>query len=153
MARSNAAGRLLGLAAVLALLGVMLMGCPPEAIEEAPEPPLEDPAEIDAMEDPAEEPDEIAEMETVEVMLVDGEIQMPDTLAAGMYMFDVTNDGELPHNLAIEGQGMEAALDEDLQPGETAMLSVELEAGEYEVYCPVGDHAEQGMQMTLTVTE
>ena len=153
MARSNAAGRLLGLAAVLALLGVMLMGCPPEAIEEAPEPPLEDPAEIDAMEDPAEEPDEMAEMETVEVMLVDGEIQMPDTLAAGMYMFDVTNDGELPHNLAIEGQGMEAALDEDLQPGETAMLSVELEAGEYEVYCPVGDHAEQGMQMTLTVTE
>ncbi len=154
MTRSNAAGRLLGLAAVLALLGVMLMGCPPEAMDD---PPVEDPAEIAAMEEAmdevTDEPEEALEMQTIEVMLVDGEIQMPDTLAAGMYMFDVTNDGELPHNFEIEGQGMEAALDEDLQPGENGMLSVELEAGDYEVYCPVGDHAEQGMQMTLTVTE
>jgi len=96
---------------------------------------------------------EMAQMETVEITLVDGEIQMPETLPAGMYMFDVTNEGELVHNVEIEGQGIETMLDDDLQPGESGMLSVELEAGEYEVYCPVGDHAEQGMQMTLTETE
>ena len=30
-------------------------------------------------------------------------------------------------------------------------LSVDLEAGEYTYYCPVGSHRQQGMEGTLTV--
>ncbi|MFO8079177.1 MAG: cupredoxin domain-containing protein [Armatimonadota bacterium] len=158
MTYSKDAFRILSLIAVLALLGVTLMGCPPvDTEEEVIDVPIEDPAEIaeteGEMSDETEEATDMAEMETVEITLVDGEIQMPDTLSAGMYMFDVTNEGDLVHNVEIEGQGIEAMLDEDLQPGESGTFSAELEPGEYEVYCPVGDHAEQGMQMTLTVTE
>ncbi|MFP4249778.1 MAG: cupredoxin domain-containing protein [Armatimonadota bacterium] len=159
MTQSKDVFRILTLIAVIALLGVTLMGCPPvETEEEVIDVPIEDPAEIAEAEETTddeteEEATDMAEMETVEITLVDGEIQMPDTLSAGMYMFDVTNEGELVHNVEIEGQDIEAMLDEDLQPGESGMLSVELEPGEYEVYCPVGDHAEQGMQMSLTVTE
>jgi uncharacterized cupredoxin-like copper-binding protein len=153
MTHSEDVGRLLSLIAVLTLLGVMLTGCPPDTTEEVAEPPIEDPADVVEMEEGTEEPADMAQMQTVEVTLVDGEIQMPDTVSAGMYLFDVTNEGELVHNLEIEGQGIETMLDEDLQPGESGTLSVELEPGEYDLYCPVGDHAEQGMQMTLTVTE
>jgi hypothetical protein len=84
----------------------------------------------------------------IAVSLVDGEIQMPDTLPAGPVIFEVTNNGTEEHGFEIEGQG---ELENDLQPGETASLEVDLAPGEYYVYCPVGDHASMGMELTLTV--
>lgn len=92
-----------------------------------------------------------AEAQTVDVSLVDGEIQMPTTLAPGAVIFNVTNNGTMEHNFEIEGQGLEAVLPANLQPGESAQLEVELQAGTYEVYCPVDDHAEMGMRLDLTV--
>ena len=35
--------------------------------------------------------------------------------------------------------------------GGSAKLTVELEPGEYKVYCPVGNHEQAGMVGTLTV--
>jgi uncharacterized cupredoxin-like copper-binding protein len=38
-----------------------------------------------------------------------------------------------------------------IEPGGTARVSAKLEPGEYELYCPVGNHADAGMEGTLTV--
>lgn len=87
------------------------------------------------------------------VNLLDGVIEMPATLPAGTYNILVTNSGRFDHNLLIEGDGVEAALDEDIGGGESGTMTVELAPGEYLVTCPVGDHAQHGMSMTLVVTD
>ena len=89
--------------------------------------------------------------QTVDVTLIDGQIQMPTSLAAGRILFNVANSGTMAHSFEIEGEGVSQALASTLQPGETATLDIELQPGTYEVYCPVDDHAEQGMRLELTV--
>lgn len=88
----------------------------------------------------------------VQVSLVDGAIEMPNTLPAGLTTFEVTNNGTNEHNFEIDGQGLEEEFDHDLAPGESMSMQVELVEGEYDVYCPVGRHAEHGMRLTLAVT-
>jgi plastocyanin len=90
--------------------------------------------------------------DTVDISLVDFAIE-PDQVdvAAGPVTFDVANDGEAPHNLEIEGGGVEEVLPEDLQAGQSGTLEVDLQAGTYEMYCPVGNHADMGMVGELTV--
>lgn len=69
----------------------------------------------------------------------------------GTYTFRLLNEGGTLHALEIEGHGVEEATGE-IAAGETVELTVELpEAGEYELYCPVGDHREQGMEGTVVV--
>ena len=70
--------------------------------------------------------------------------------AAGETTFTVSNEGQFPHALEIEGNGIGEGTDE-LAPGESGSVSVDLEPGEYELYCPVGDHRDQGMEGTLVV--
>jgi plastocyanin len=70
--------------------------------------------------------------------------------AAGTYTFHLTNAGEFEHALEIEGQGIEEATD-TIGGGESADVTVDLADGEYEIYCPVGNHREMGMEGTLTV--
>jgi plastocyanin len=90
--------------------------------------------------------------ETVAVTETDFAIDPANpTVQAGTVTFEVTNDGAAPHNLEVEGQGVEAVLDQDLAAGESGTLEVDLEPGTYEWYCPVGDHAAQGMEGELTV--
>ncbi len=69
---------------------------------------------------------------------------------AGEITFELSNDGESPHALEIEGNGVEEESD-TIDPGASTTLTVELDEGTYEVYCPVGDHADRGMVGTLTV--
>jgi plastocyanin len=69
---------------------------------------------------------------------------------AGETTFTVSNEGEFPHALEIEGNGIEEET-EELGPGESGSVTVDLEPGEYELYCPVGDHRERGMVGTLVV--
>ena len=69
----------------------------------------------------------------------------------GSYTFRVVNEGEAVHALEVEGSGGEVETPE-LGPGESADLTVDLsEAGEYEIYCPVGGHRDQGMEGTIMV--
>ena len=91
--------------------------------------------------------------ETVAVSLTDFAIDPQDpTLQAGTVTFDVSNDGEVVHNLEVEGPNGEAVLPEDLQGGESGTLEVDLsEPGTYTWYCPVGDHAAQGMEGEIAV--
>jgi uncharacterized cupredoxin-like copper-binding protein len=69
---------------------------------------------------------------------------------AGETTFTLVNDGKFTHALEIEGQGIEEETDE-IDGGETTELTVDLEPGEYEFYCPVDGHREKGMEGTLVV--
>jgi plastocyanin len=71
--------------------------------------------------------------------------------APGTVTIKVTNDGAIDHALEIDGQGIEEET-ETIKPGESAELTVDLsKSGEYELYCPIGNHREQGMEGTLTL--
>ncbi|HET7327254.1 MAG TPA: cupredoxin domain-containing protein [Nocardioidaceae bacterium] len=75
-------------------------------------------------------------------------ISVPST---GSYTFRVTNDSEIVHALEIEGHGVEAETG-DIEPGGTATFEVILEqAGEYDLYCPIGNHKSMGMDGSLIV--
>jgi plastocyanin len=70
---------------------------------------------------------------------------------SGTYTFHLVNDGEFEHALEIDGHGVEDETDV-IGGGETADVTVELtEEGEYEMYCPVGNHREMGMEGTVIV--
>ncbi len=69
---------------------------------------------------------------------------------AGTVTFTVSNDGEEEHALEVEGNGIEEET-ETIAPGDSGTLTVELEPGEYEFYCPIDGHRDQGMEGTLVV--
>ncbi len=91
--------------------------------------------------------------EVVAVELDELEVRMPSELAAGPTTFRVTNVGGAEHNFEVEGQGIEEVFKENLRPGETKEMRLDLQPGTYEVYCPVGNHEDLGMLLELTVTE
>jgi uncharacterized cupredoxin-like copper-binding protein len=114
-------------AAWLAALTLALVGCGEDDSEEA-QPPSGKPAE------------------TITVTETDFALE-PESVTLdepGTYSFEVVNQGQVAHALEIEGQGVEEET-ETLDPGERATLTVDLAPGAYELYCPVGDHAERGM--------
>jgi plastocyanin len=71
------------------------------------------------------------------------------TAAAGEVTIELVNDSGVPHNVEVEGNGVEE-VSETITEGTTS-LTVTLEAGEYEFYCAVPGHREGGMEGTLTV--
>jgi uncharacterized cupredoxin-like copper-binding protein len=77
-----------------------------------------------------------------------------DTLPAGRYTFRVENAGSMAHALEIEGNGKEWETG-DLRAGAASELTVDLEPGTYELYCPVesrgAEHDERGMRRRLVV--
>ena len=90
---------------------------------------------------------------TTEVGLTEYQIEMPTSLSAGSQTFRVTNNGTTEHNFEVEGQGIEQEFETNLSPGETQTMQLDLAPGTYEVYCPVGNHRDQGMELQLTVTQ
>lgn len=73
------------------------------------------------------------------------------TAPAGPVAFTLANESSVPHNIAVEGGGIDAGPSETIQGGGTAELVVDLPAGEYEYYCDVPGHREAGMVGSLTV--
>ncbi len=60
-----------------------------------------------------------------------------------------TNTGDMPHDLVIENLGVATSI---LQNGQTEVLEFTAqESGEFEYYCSVGQHRENGMVGTLIV--
>lgn len=87
----------------------------------------------------------------IEVSAVEFAFSLSDTpTSAGAYTFELTNDGTMGHDLVIEGPGGLAGT-EIVNPGETTEVTLELEPGEYTMYCSVGNHRAQGMEVTFTV--
>jgi plastocyanin len=74
------------------------------------------------------------------------------TAKAGDVTIALTNPSSAtaPHAVEIEGQGVEEESDV-IEPGGSANVTAKLEPGEYEFYCPVGNHQDAGMEGTLTV--
>lgn len=89
----------------------------------------------------------------VEVQLVEYEIRMPTTLPAGPTTFRVTNNGSVDHNFRIEGEGIVDGFANDFPPGQTQILELDLPSGQYQVYSPIGNYADQGMRLAVTVNE
>ncbi|MEU0467066.1 hypothetical protein ABZ215_23955 [Amycolatopsis sp. NPDC006131] len=80
-------------------------------------------------------------------------IQLPQqAFPPGTYTFATSNDGQTTHALEIVGPG---GLDErttTFRGGQSADLTVTLQPGTYELYCPVGNHKQQGMDTTITIS-
>jgi len=89
--------------------------------------------------------------QTVELSATDFHFTPPTiSVDAGTVTFKLTNNGGTSHALEVEGNGVEEETD-TIGPGESTELTVDLEEGEYEIYCPVGNHKDMGMVGTLTV--
>jgi plastocyanin len=71
------------------------------------------------------------------------------TAAAGEVTIELVNDSGIPHNVEVEGNGVEE-VSETISEGSTE-LTLTLEPGEYEFYCAIPGHREGGMEGTLTV--
>jgi plastocyanin len=68
---------------------------------------------------------------------------------AGSVSIELVNESSVPHAVEVEGNGVEE--ESETVTGANTTLTVDLEAGEYTFYCPVGNHRQQGMEGTLTV--
>jgi plastocyanin len=74
------------------------------------------------------------------------------TLSAkpGKVTIAMKNPSPLPHDVAIEGNGVDAA-GKVVNQGGTSTATATLKAGTYSFYCTVDHHRQAGMEGTLTV--
>lgn len=68
---------------------------------------------------------------------------------AGDVTINFTNEASIPHNVSIEGNGVDETSETIMES--TTSLTVALEPGTYTFYCGVGNHRSGGMEGTLTV--
>ena len=85
-----------------------------------------------------------------EVSMTEYAFDPSDLTVASGDSIEVVNDGEIPHNLTVEGEDVAT---DDLDGGDSEELAVDLDPGDYEFICSIADHAAQGMTGTLTVEE
>jgi uncharacterized cupredoxin-like copper-binding protein len=94
----------------------------------------------------------------------------PDSTAAGKISFDIRNDGTMTHEFEIfrtdlapdalptdgdvvDGGGLPAIDEiEDVAPGTSAQLNVDLSPGSYVMICNLPGHYSKGMHSGFTVT-
>jgi plastocyanin len=70
--------------------------------------------------------------------------------SAGKVTIDFTNESSLPHNVTLDGPGVE---DEgtDTVTGSNTSVTLDLQPGEYTFYCSVDGHRAAGMEGKLVV--
>lgn len=89
---------------------------------------------------------------TVDVTATDFKFALPMThLTPGTYTFVEKNAGQTTHAMEIDGPGVSDQKSSTVEPGGRTSLTVTLQKGTYEFYCPVDAHRAMGMQTTLTV--
>jgi plastocyanin len=71
------------------------------------------------------------------------------TAKPGKVTIAFDNPAQVPHAVEVEGGSVEEETDTITKSN--AELTVNLKAGKYEFYCPVGNHRQAGMEGTLTV--
>jgi len=90
---------------------------------------------------------------TVTVRLSEWKVELSrPAVGPGPVSFVVRNTGTIPHAFEVEGKGIEKETAQ-IAPGDSAMLTLDLKAGDYEVYCPIGEgsHEKLGMKSKLHV--
>lgn len=73
------------------------------------------------------------------------------TFTPGTYTFVAKNSGTTLHVLEIDGPGVSDQKSKGVQPGQSASLTVTLQNGSYEIYCPVDGHRSMGMDTKIMV--
>jgi len=89
----------------------------------------------------------------VQVNLSEWKVSLtPGQVPPGSVVFQVTNSGKVTHAFEIEGRGVEKSTSR-IMPGANATLTLNLRAGTYEAYCPLGkgSHKMQGMMNHFSV--
>ena len=71
--------------------------------------------------------------------------------SAGTVTFVAEQAGQAPHALAIRGPGVDDATAAVPPGGPAQRLTVTLQPGTYELWCPVGNHRSRGMDLAITV--
>lgn len=69
---------------------------------------------------------------------------------AGKVMIVMTNPSSVPHDIAVEGNGVDLT-GKTVTGGATSTVSANLKPGTYTFYCSVPGHEDAGMKGTLTV--
>ena len=69
---------------------------------------------------------------------------------AGKVTISMDNPSDVPHAVAIEGNGVDVA-GKTVNKGGVSTATAALKAGTYEFYCPVDSHKQAGMEGKLTV--
>jgi plastocyanin len=69
---------------------------------------------------------------------------------AGRVAVAMENPSSIPHNVSIEGGGVDEQ-GKTVQKGGTSTVSATLQAGRYTFYCSVPGHQQGGMEGTLTI--
>ncbi|WP_157936786.1 cupredoxin domain-containing protein [Geodermatophilus chilensis] len=73
-------------------------------------------------------------------------------LAAGTHTIEVVNEGGATHDLVVENaDGEDVAASEVIPPGGSGTVEVDLQPGEYVVYCSIANHRGMGMELAVTV--
>ena len=135
--------RIVGQRALMLIIPLVVIACGEDTAR--------GPHEIETDTTLVRDPTMVDSYEEVLVTLDDFVIEMPDTVRAGVLAFQATNRGTHEHSLEIEGQGVEQALPDPVDPGNTMQLMADLAPGTYRAYCPIEDHAQRGMEKTITV--
>ena len=90
--------------------------------------------------------------QSVQVSEVEYKIKLAQTsFSPGGYEFDLKNDGKIPHNLTVQGPGVDHAATPTIGGGKTAKLKVTFRSGEYDLYCSVPGHKQLGMDLKIKV--
>ena len=74
------------------------------------------------------------------------------TFTPGRYTFIAKNVGQTAHALEIDGPGVSDRKTPTISPGASTPVTVALQKGSYEVYCPVDSHKAMGMDLHITVS-
>ena len=74
-----------------------------------------------------------------------------NTFKAGKYTFVAQNKGQTTHALMITGPGIKMATTKDIQPGQSAKLTVTFKKGAYDINCPIPGHKALGMNVNVKV--
>jgi uncharacterized cupredoxin-like copper-binding protein len=72
-------------------------------------------------------------------------------LKAGNYKFQVSNAGQIQHDLAVEGAPIKETKTPLIDAGKEKDLTVDLKPGKYKLFCTVPGHEAAGMKTDLTV--
>jgi plastocyanin len=70
---------------------------------------------------------------------------------AGTVTIEFTNDASTPHNVTVEGNGVEDEATDTITQSSATLTLDNLQAGTYTYYCSVGSHRQAGMEGKLTI--
>lgn len=90
---------------------------------------------------------------TVSVTETEFMITLPRrTFTPGRYTFVVHNRGAITHALKFDGPGVNGVATPSISPGQAASVTITLRPGRYEVFCPIANHRQLGMNVNITVS-